>query len=279
VTTDHGELDDTIAQGLCLIVAAHPDDEVIGASTYLLRESNVGVVHVTDGAPRDRKFWPNGAPASRALYAEARALEAANALALAAPERLLVATFSIADQEAPYYLGPLARALDRAIGALAPRTIVCHAYEGGHPDHDATAFAVRAAIELVRARSGTAPDLVEMTSYHLWNGVLRTGKFLPTGEREEVRRLTTREQNMKARMLACFGTQTEVLRAFTSLGEERFRVAPAYDFTRPPHEGLLHYESLGWQMSGAEFCERAKEASAELRLDRVPVQRGARSWN
>src|ERR1051325_5216230 len=37
------------------IVAAHPDDETIGAGAYLARLSQAIFIHVTDGAPRDMR--------------------------------------------------------------------------------------------------------------------------------------------------------------------------------------------------------------------------------
>ena len=41
-----------------VLLAAHPDDETIGATATLMRLHDVFVVYLTDGAPSDRKFWP-----------------------------------------------------------------------------------------------------------------------------------------------------------------------------------------------------------------------------
>jgi N-acetylglucosamine malate deacetylase 2 len=45
---------------------------------------------------------------------------------------------------------------------------------------------------------------------------------------------------------------------------ERFRDAPAYDFTRPPHEGPLMYERWNFDLSGAGW---RKCACAAMRLE------------
>ena len=38
------------------IVAAHPDDETVGAAGLLLSAGRAAVVHLTDGAPRDPRL-------------------------------------------------------------------------------------------------------------------------------------------------------------------------------------------------------------------------------
>src|SRR6476646_4862382 len=39
------------------ILAAHPDDETIGASALLARFDEPQVIYLTDGAPRNRNLW------------------------------------------------------------------------------------------------------------------------------------------------------------------------------------------------------------------------------
>src|SRR5437588_8507523 len=66
-----------------LVLAAHPDDETIGASTLLARFPFSTVVFLTDGAPRDEHFWTGGPYQSREEYAARRRVEASQALAQA----------------------------------------------------------------------------------------------------------------------------------------------------------------------------------------------------
>ncbi|MDF2780993.1 MAG: LmbE family protein, partial [Geminicoccaceae bacterium] len=58
-----------------LIVAAHPDDEVIGASTLLMRIPELRLLHVTDGAPRDLRDAQAAGFAGWQDYAQARDTE------------------------------------------------------------------------------------------------------------------------------------------------------------------------------------------------------------
>src|SRR5438270_8219336 len=65
-----------------LILAAHPDDETIGASLLLARFPQAKVVFLTDGAPHDPRFWSRIAKGSREDYAHIRRQEAEKALAV-----------------------------------------------------------------------------------------------------------------------------------------------------------------------------------------------------
>jgi LmbE family N-acetylglucosaminyl deacetylase len=252
-----------------LLVATHPDDETIGAGGLLGRiRDSVHLLHVTDGAPRERRWW--GAPAlpSREAYAAARReeLEAAMAVAGLPPERL--ESLGIRDQEASLDLRGLALRVREAIERIGPEAVLTHPYEGGHPDHDAAAFAVHAALGLLAREGRGAPRLVEFASYHrAAHGGIAVGEFLPgSGEEEWTLRLSAAERERKERMLAAFATQRQTLAPFGA-EVERFRVAPAYDFTLPPHPGPLHYEQFEWGCTGEEWRARAGEALAGLAME------------
>ncbi len=108
-------------------------------------------------------------------YAAARAAELRNALALAGIGPGQVRSLNCPDQETTLHLARLARGVAATIADVRPDLVVTHPYEGGHPDHDAAAFACHAARRLVGL---AAPPVAEMTSYHMGHGGVETGTFL-----------------------------------------------------------------------------------------------------
>jgi LmbE family N-acetylglucosaminyl deacetylase len=246
------------------IVCAHPDDEVIGAGARLPHLRDVQIVHVTDGAPRDMVDAVAHGFTSREAYARARASERERALALAQIPADRVHDVGIVDQEATFALVPLTHHLVELFSSSRPELVLTHAYEGGHPDHDATAFAVRGAAELIAREGGDAPIVVEFAGYHWRDSAMRTGCFVPHGRAEpRTVSLGTDERRLKRAMFTCYATQQRVLAAFAT-DVEVFRLAPRYDFAAPPHDGRLFYEWFNWRMTGPEWRRLARQAELEL---------------
>ncbi|HET7625067.1 MAG TPA: PIG-L family deacetylase [Verrucomicrobiae bacterium] len=257
------------------IVAAHPDDEVIGAGAQLRRWPKVSIIHVTDGSPlNSTDAWDAGFVTCED-YASARQRESMAALALAGVDSTQFHPVAFPDQEASLNLRGLTEALVRKFTELQSEIIITHAYEGGHPDHDATAFGVRAAKKILMDDFGFAPEIIEMTSYFNRAGIMATGEFLPRARcRIRSFELSESEREFKRRLFACFKTQRNVLQYFP-IGVERFRIAPEYDFTRPPHPGRLFYEQFDWGISGAQWRILAREALGKKH--RAPARQTARA--
>ncbi|MET0344565.1 MAG: PIG-L family deacetylase [Polyangiales bacterium] len=254
------------AEGPWLVVGAHSDDETIGASWLLARARPLTIVQLTDGAPHDATLWPSTAPPTRAGYASLRRFETEQALAIVGIPPAHIVNLGLADQDATFGIVGAVQALGRLLDELSPRVVITHPYEGGHPDHDAVAVSVRAALAARRVAGQSVPRLIEMTSYHLHEGKIRTGAFLPAPAREAVRALSSEELTRKQRMFACYASQHEVLGWFR-IDEERFRAAPVLHLGEPPHAGPLHYETLGFPMRGERFRLLALQALTQLGFD------------
>ncbi len=223
------------------------------------------LVHVTDGAPRELDDAAMAGFATPRAYGAARQAELDAALALSGTT-LQRAALGVPDQDASHDMPGIARRLAGLFDQHHVEAVLTHAYEGGHPDHDATALAVHMAAQ--------GREVAEFAGYHAGpGGELLTGRFLQggsetgisetgireTGIRETEITLPPADAARKRAMLACFHTQAAILAHFGA-ERERFRTAPRYDFTAPPHPGLLNYEHWGWSMTGHRWRNLAAAA-------------------
>lgn len=253
-----------------LIVVAHPDDETIGAGARLRYLGDAYLVDVTDGAPRDPLCVERHGYRTREAYAEARRQELYDAMDVAGFPRDRLVSLDFVDGEATLRLAELCLRITDLIDTIKPDVVLTHPYEGGHTDHDATAFAVHLACGVLRREGVSPPAVLELTSYHARNGEKVMQEFLPHERADRDQRivqLSDDDRSFKQRILDCFGTQRELLDRFGT-EFEKFRPAPRYVFTVPPHEGRLNYEMYGNPERGRTWREYAAQALRSLRMRR-----------
>lgn len=229
-----------------LIVVAHYDDEVIAASTRLGPECRI--LHVTDSGPRNPKFFTRAGFTNREAYAVHRRQEMLRAVALAGVTEEHCEVLPIADQEAVLQLPLITREIARRLDGID--TVLTHAYEGGHPDHDACALACQIAV-------GQSPrSREEAPFYHAAHGHLVAGQFISNAP-HHTQTLTADQQLRKAEMFAAFPSQRHVFERFP-IERELWRAAPVYDFLSPPHPGTLYYETRDLGFTWLEWRQHAQ---------------------
>jgi LmbE family N-acetylglucosaminyl deacetylase len=213
------------------VIVAHPDDETLGLGGQFGNNWNLTFIYTTDGAPRYREDARD--------YADIRRKELRCALKLAGLKQFAILESGIADQEAAFRLQRLIDYLANELRELRPDAIFTHPFEGGHADHDATALAVRQAVNAVCPST----PVIEFTSYHARAGQLVCGEFLIDSDGEMLSiRLSPQAYALKRRTIECFATQRHFIDSLYDC-RERFRKAPHYDFARRPHPGPLFYET------------------------------------
>jgi LmbE family N-acetylglucosaminyl deacetylase len=248
-----------------MIVAAHPDDEVIGLATALpnLREP-LTLVHITDGAPRSGNDPRNAGCATWKEYAALRRAEVECAMEAAGVEYLSRFAMDCPDQEATFCIAQNATLLAEILKEIGPAFIFTHAYEGGHPDHDATSATVHAALKLLNWPC----TLLEFTSYHMGPNGFECECFLDGGPDVWLRPLNEEERRWKRDVLDRYRSQREVLAQFP-LNNEPIRLAPHYDFSRSPQPRSLYYEMFNWGVDGHTWRQEAREAFRDLGISCV----------
>lgn len=249
-----------------MLVFAHPDDETIALGARMGRFQEAHFVHVTDGAPGNEEDSRAHGFTVLADYRQARERELMEMFAVAGLSRVSHNCLNVPDQEASLQLAEITRDVVQHIAHHEPEVIFTHPFEGGHPDHDACAFAVHHAVTMHDAQKSASPMIIEAPFYHAGPQGFELGTFPQSDQStpEIVYELTPAEKRRKHALIACFTTQRETLGGFHD-ATERYRIAPRYDFTRPPHPGKVLYDLYPWGMTSERFSELAQEAEAELR--------------
>lgn len=227
-----------------LILAPHPDDEVVGACAAIQRAKNKGadvsVLLLSHGCLAKHMMWPW----ERKHYEEGvarRMLEAqlvAELLGFTILETNCGAGEMLrAAREIWCNLPTIWQEVNDAIAAVAPDCLWVPAYEGGNPDHDG--------LNVIASRIKNVP-VFEMAEYHFAHGKEHTGRFIAENGHETQIELTVEEQAMKRHALAIYASEKGNLKYFARMKTECLRPLPPYDYSMPPHKGTLWYQRYQW---------------------------------
>ena len=132
-----------VSGGGVLVFAAHQDDEVLGLGLTLAKHRSNGdrvtVAFTTNGAGGN---WKESNAVQRTVSA-ARFKEACEALAVIGIDAAEIVCLGFPDGGLHRYIPEAREDIATLIRAIVPDTIYVHAIEGGHLDHDVTAFVVQ----------------------------------------------------------------------------------------------------------------------------------------
>lgn len=222
-----------------LVLAPHPDDEIVACGMTALRARNAGadlaVLYLTTGIPPHELLWPwqRGRYQARIVRRREEAIEAAPLCGLRPagfleiPSRRLIA-----------HLDAAAAALDRAIAETAADGLWVPAFEGAHQDHDAA--------NALAARFRDRLPVWEFAAYNYVGGRVRSNRFPAAGPDAAVElRLGGEEKALKRTALSLYASERRNL-GHIHLVAEVHRPLPRHDYAAPPHPGKLFRERFQW---------------------------------
>lgn len=221
-----------------LILAPHPDDEVVGCGIAALRARAAGVrlfvLYLTTGVPPREMLWPWQRSSYYALVQRRRS-EARATAAFLGLEALRFR--EIPARTLRHDLEGAATDIAGAIDACAPEAIWVTAFEGAHQDHDA-------ANALAACFAGQLP-VWEFAAYNFASGRPRSNGFIESRGGEMDITASVWETARKRDALRRYASERGNLRHIRAQAECG-RPLVTYDYGSPPHQGLLFRERFHW---------------------------------
>lgn len=221
-----------------LILAPHPDDEVVACGISAMRAVATGarvfVLYLTTGVPAAGELWPWRRQEYAARVARRRAeAEAADALiGLEAIDFLDGPSRRLRED-----LDQTTAKIERALADCGANAVWVPAFEGAHQDHDAANALAASFRNLV--------SVWEFAAYNFAGGRCNANRFPVEQGGEIVLDPTGAEAARKRRALACYVSERGNLRHIR-VGREVCRPLPEHDYGSPPHPGPLFRERFHW---------------------------------
>jgi len=221
-----------------LIVAPHPDDEIVACGIAAMRARVAGarvfVLYLTTGTPAREALWPWQRP-GYAKRLRRRHDEAWAAAALIGFEP--IGFIDCPSRRLRHHLDPAMAEIERAVTACDAEAIWVPAFEGGHQDHDAA--------NALSARFCARLPVYEFAAYNFAGGQVRASRFPDQRGGEGVIDATAEELALKRRALACYASERSNL-GHIGATREVYRPLPVHDYGAPPHPGRLFRERFHW---------------------------------
>jgi N-acetylglucosamine malate deacetylase 1 len=221
-----------------LVLAPHPDDEVVGACAAITRARAAGdrifCLYLTTGVPLRDVLWPweRRRHPGKVIRRTDEARLAAKLLDIGFIAVAPWATRTLKDHWAS------ARALiAETVKAERIDALWAPAFEGAHQDHDVANALASTFLEHL--------SVSEFAEYNFAGGRVRSQEFVGTNGTETILQLTPDEQQLKRRALALYASEQRNLRHI-GVEREALRPLPRHDYSRPPHEGRLFWQRFQW---------------------------------
>ena len=221
-----------------LILIPHPDDEVVACATAIKRAISTGAevfgLYLTHGCiPRDAMWpWDKKNYDKNVAQRQAEAEKAALFLGIEPAEW--------SDRPARHLWQNMDHVYEEIQQVIAVRNcdqLWVPAYEGGNPDHDA--------LNAIGQKFTAKLRVLEFAEYNFQDDKTNAQTFPKPNGREQTIILTDAERQFKCDALALYKSERANLN-YVGVKQESFRRLEDYDYSKPPHEGMLWYTRFQW---------------------------------
>jgi len=221
-----------------LFIIPHPDDEVVGCCTIIRRllnkNKNIHLFFLTNGVISEESNWV-WQRKKIPLKIKQRKSEMMLSLKLIGIKDISfqnIPTRTLKDNINKTY-----KKINEIINLKKIDTIFCPAYEGGHQDHDVSNFICSKFIKKYK--------VYEFPEYNYFDRRINCNTFIKSKSNETVLNLVQNEKEFKKNCLKVYRSEKSNLN-YTRYDREMFRELVKYDYSIPPHKGVLFYRRFSF---------------------------------
>ena len=216
-----------------LFIIAHPDDEVVGATTIikkLLEEKNkVYIFFLTNGVISEKylMFWQKKNIKKMKIVRKSEMKLSLKELGINDFFFQDIPTRSLKEKIYDTYLK-----IKKIIVKNKIDVLFCPAYEGGHQDHDVANF--------ICSKFQRKCDIYEYPEYNFYNNKINCNSFFDKRGNQKIHILSDQEKFFKKNCLKIYSSERKNL-GYIKFDKESYRRLQKYDYSQPPHLGILFY--------------------------------------
>lgn len=221
-----------------LILAAHPDDEIVGLSVFIKKKNKLGcnifILFLTNGliSKDSRWFWDKGL---HDKYLKERMSELLKSMKYHSIKK-----FQVQDIPSRTIKENINQSYKKVLITIKENnidTIFTPAYEGGHQDHDV--------INYISSNFLEKYNVYEYAEYNFHGKKIRSNTFFDLIGNEILIKLNSEEKLFKKRAMKIYDSEKKNL-SYIKLNQESYRPLRNYDYSLPPHKGVLFYRRFSF---------------------------------
>ena len=249
-----------------LFIISHPDDEIVGCciilKRLLLKGHKVHVFFVTNGILSQDSlwFWEKNKYKTKLTLRKKEATESLMTLGIRDFYFQNISTRTLKSNIENTY-----EKIKNIIKTEKIGTLFCPAYEGGHQDHDVANF--------ICSKFKRICDVYEYSEYNYFNKSINCNTFPRKIGKHIKLKLSEKEIKFKEKCLQIYKSEKRNLN-YIKINEESYRKIVDYDYTIPPHKGVVFYRRFklfSWHPrvdsdSPEKICERIKKSKIYEKL-------------